>query len=340
MLLFRDLSYERELPMTAEFEFIHDKDRCVACGLCVAFCPQYSLEVGEDGKPVGAHMETCVGCDTCSGQCPKRAITIKRIGNPAEYNPYADEPRAKPISKEEQKRYADAEKLIMDTLDLRWHPVSVGLIDVDEPLPDIPFPTEKLRYCQAMNASRRGASILMPPHCHSCPDGTSIFGMTGVPPKLATGEIYVLFHKVVDAEAAAKMVAERPTLPPHSKRATLTEPLGKTTRHPEVIVFTGNPEQMMWLCMSMSYFDGHRHDFHASGFNAQCVEATLLPYTNDEPNISFGCYGGRASSDIGEDMMYMGVPANRLDTIVEGCRELAKKAIPQSRMKIYVPPIM
>jgi uncharacterized protein (DUF169 family) len=96
----------------------------------------------------------------------------------------------------------------------------------------------------------------------------------------------------------------------------------------------------MWLSMSMSYFDGHRHTFHASGFNAQCVEATLLPYTSGEPNISFGCYGGRASSDIGEDMMYMGVPLDRMETIVAGATELAKRAIPDSRMKIYVPPIM
>ncbi len=72
----------------------------------------------------------------------------------------------------------------------------------------------------------------MPPHCHACPDGTSIFGMTGVPDKLATGEIYVLFHKVVDAEAAAKMVAERPTLPPNSKRATLVQPLGNVRAIP------------------------------------------------------------------------------------------------------------
>lgn len=326
--------------MADEFKFVHDAKRCVACGLCVAFCPQDSLETGEDGKPKPAHMETCVGCDTCSGQCPRRAIVVKREGNPAEYDPYAGEERAAPIPAEQRKRYAQAEKTIMEALDLRWHPVSVGLIAPDELLPDVPFPSEKLRFCQAMNAARRGASILQPPHCHSCPDGTSIFGMTGVPPKLATGEIYVLFHKVVDAPAAAKMVSERPVLPPNSRRATLVEPLGKTTRVPEVVVFTGNPEQMMWLCMSMSYFDGHRHDFHASGFNAQCVEATLLPFVNDEPNISFGCYGGRASSDIGEDMMYMGVPENRLDTIVEGCVELAKKAIPQSRMKIYVPPIM
>lgn len=50
--------------------------------------------------------------------------------------------------------------------------------------------------------------------------------MTGVPEKLATGEIYVLFHKVVNAEAAARMVAERPTLPPKSRRATLCGSVG------------------------------------------------------------------------------------------------------------------
>ena len=134
--------------MAAEFDFIHDADRCVGCGLCVAFCPQYCLEVGEGGMPVATHMETCVGCTTCSGQCPQRAITIQARSGAAEYDPYKDEPRAVPISKEEQAKYAEWEKIIMDALDLRWHPVAVGIIDKNELLPDVPFPKEKLRYCQ------------------------------------------------------------------------------------------------------------------------------------------------------------------------------------------------
>ena len=191
-----------------------------------------------------------------------------------------------------------------------------------------------------MMAARRGASILMPPHPAFLPRRTSIFGMTGVPEKLATGEIYVLFHKLVNAEAAAQMVAERPTLPPKSRRATYVAPLEKTVRVPEVVVFTGTPEQMMWLCMSMSYYTGHRFDFHASGYNSMCVEAVLYPLMEQEPNITFGCYGCRAATDVGEDMMFMGVPTDKLPVVVEGCTELAKKAIPHSRMKIYVPPIM
>lgn len=323
----------------ADYRIVNDPNRCVKCGLCIAFCPCEVLEADEEGHPFAARIEDCVGCTTCAGNCPQRALSVEATGD-AVYDPFADEPRAEPISRELREQYAEWQRVIMEKLGLRWQPVAVSLIDKDEPLPDVPLPPENQRFCQAMMAARRGASILMPPHRHSCPDGTSIFGMTGVPEKLATGEIYVLFHKVVNAEAAARMVAERPTLPPKSRRATYVAPLAKTVRKPEVVVVTGMPEQMMWLCMSMSYYSGHRFDFHASGFNSMCVEAVLYPLTEQEPNITFGCYGCRAATDVAEDMMFMGLPVDKLPIVAQGLTELAKKAIPDSRMKIYVPPIM
>ena len=323
----------------ADYRIVNDPNRCVKCGLCIAFCPCEVLEADEEGHPFAARIEDCVGCTTCAGNGPQRALSGEAPGD-AVYDPFADEPRAEPISRELREQYAEWQRVIMEKLGLRWQPVAVSLIDKDEPLPDVPLPPENQRFCQAMMAARRGASILMPPHRHSCPDGTSIFGMTGVPEKLATGEIYVLFHKVVNAEAAARMVAERPTLPPKSRRATYVAPLAKTVRKPEVVVVTGTPEQMMWLCMSMSYYSGHRFDFHASGFNSMCVEAVLYPLTEQEPNITFGCYGCRAATDVAEDMMFMGLPVDKLPIVAQGLTELAKKAIPDSRMKIYVPPIM
>ena len=324
----------------ADYRIIHDENACVKCGLCVAFCPIPGiLEVGEDGYPAVISTENCVGCMTCSGNCPKRALSVEATGEGA-IDPYADEERSEPIPTELHEQYEEWQRIIMDKLGLRWQPVAVSLIERDELLPDVPMPAENLRFCQAMMAARRGASILMPPGKHSCPDGTSIFGMTGVPEKLATGEIYVLFHKLVNAEAAANMVAERPTLPEKSRRATYVAPLAKTVREPEVVVITGTPEQMMWLCMSMSYYSGHRFDFHASGYNSMCVEAVLYPMMDGQPNITFGCYGCRAASDIDENMMFMGIPPELLPTVVQGLTELAKKAIPDSRNKIYVEPIM
>ena len=323
----------------ADYRIVNDPNRCVKCGLCIAFCPCEVLEADEEGHPFAARIEDCVGCTTCAGNCPQRALSVEATGDAVD-EPLADEPRAEPISRALREQSAEWQRVIMEKLGLRWQPVAVSLIDKDEPLPDVPLPPENQRFCQAMMAARRGASILMPPHRHSCPDGTSIFGMTGVPEKLATGEIYVLFHKVVNAEAAARMVAERPTLPPKSRRATYVAPLAKTVRKPEVVVVTGTPEQMMWLCMSMSYYSGHRFDFHASGFNSMCVEAVLYPLTEQEPNITFGCYGCRAATDVAEDMMFMGLPVDKLPIVAQGLTELAKKAIPDSRMKIYVPPIM
>lgn len=324
----------------AEYRITNNQERCVRCGLCVAFCPEEILEVGADGHPVVVRIQDCVGCMTCSGNCPQRALKVEATGETSDYDPFADEPTAEPISTERAAEFAQWQQIIMDKLGLRWQPVAVSLINQDELLPDAPMPPANLRFCQAMMAARRGASILMPPFRHSCPDGTSIFGMTGVPEKLATGEIYVLFHKLVNAEAAAQMVAERPTLPAKSRRATYVAPLSATVREPEVVVITGTPEQMMWLCMSMSYYTGHRFDFKASGYNSMCVEAVLYPMLEQQPNITFGCYGCRAASDIAEDMMFMGIPTALLPTVVNGLTELAKKAIPDSRNKIYVEPIM
>lgn len=322
------------------YRMTHAHERCKKCGLCIAFCPCDVLKEDENGYPYAANPQLCVGCTTCAGNCPTRSLTIEAVGHNTFDTTLAQEERAPHISQHVHDQYETWQRTCMEKLDLRWQPVAVSLIDKDELLPDAPLPSENLRFCQALMAARRGASIVMPPFKHSCPDGTSIFGMTGVPEKLATGEIYVLFHKLVNAQAAAQMVRERPTLPAKSKRATYVAPLAKTVREPEVVVFTGTPEHMMWLSMSMAYYTGHRFEFKASGYNSMCVEAVLYPWLEQQPNITFGCYGCRAATDVGEDMMFMGVPTSAMPTIVQGLTELAKKSIPDSRNKIYVPPIM
>jgi predicted RNA-binding Zn-ribbon protein involved in translation (DUF1610 family) len=74
------------------------------------------------------------------------------------------------------------------------------------------------------------------------------------------------------------------------------------------------------------------------GFNAQCVETTLIPYTTGQFNISLGCYGCRASSDISDDLMFMGVPRQQMPELIKGLKALGRKAIPDSRNKVYLPP--
>ncbi len=311
-----------------------NEDICTGCGLCEAFCPVSVFEMSQG--PIAVRPEDCWGCETCAGQCPEHAIRIEASAEVVA----AREQRevAAPLDQETRERYASWASVLQDVLKLRWQPVAISLIKAGEPLPDVPMPEERLRFCQSLMAARRGRSLMMPANRHACPDGTSILGLTPMPEKLASGELYILFNKLDSVEAAKRMVHERPCLEPRTVDATVVTPLAEAKCAADVVAVIAQPEQVMWLSMATSFYTGHRHDFHASGYNAQCVETTLLPYLNGEINISFGCYGCRASSDVGDDLMMMGIPVSLMPDIVKGLKELGKKAIPQSREKIYLPP--
>ncbi|MDR1087706.1 MAG: DUF169 domain-containing protein [Coriobacteriales bacterium] len=332
-------------PEAVDYRIEFDLQVCTGCGLCEAFCPVdvIALREPDPGEtlekaalPAAVAPELCWGCETCAGQCPVHAIKVLAQGG---RDPFKNRAVAPPPPAAEIKRYALWAATLKEVLGLRWEPVAISLISAGEPLPDLPIPEERLRYCQSLMAARRGRSLMMPANRHACPDGTSILGLTAMPAKLASGELYILFHKLHDIEAAQRMVHERPSLPERSIDATVVSPLAQAAATPQVIAVACLPEQAMWLLMSSSYYSGHRHTLHASGYNAQCVETTLLPLTTGEINVSFGCYGCRASSDVSDDLMFVGIPLQLMETTIKGLRELGKKAIGQSRAKIYLPPM-
>lgn len=321
-----------------------DIARCNGCGLCVDFCPVEVFDLipandtGSPMIPLATRQENCWACDTCVGQCPTGAISILEAPEELAVKLGRAEAFAEPIASEEKRLYAAWHKTLMDVLRLRWNPVAIKLIPAGDALPDVPMPRVKLRHCQSLMTARRGKSLLMPPQCHACPDGTHILGLTEIPPKLASGEMYLHFKKLDSMEAARQMIAERPRLPDRSMRATLVTPLKEAVLTPDVITIFAQPEQMMWLTMATSFYTGHRSTFQVSGYNAQCVETTLIPYLSGQFNISLGCYGCRASSDIGDDLMFMGIPLKQMPGLIKGLQALGRKAIPDSRNKIYLPP--
>jgi len=237
--------------------------------------------------------------------------------------------------------YQELAKIFKETLSLRWDPVAVRMMRPGEKRPaQAVEPPVPLRHCQSIIVARRGNYLYMPPRSHACPDGTGILGLVEMSPKLRSGELYLLFKKMPDLETAQRMISTRPEFKAGSYKATLLAPLGQATFEPDVVIFTLWPEQAMWLCCAQTYATGQRQSFKTSGFNSTCADLVVQTMTSGEMNISFGCYGARASSEIDDFELYLSVPTGLLKPVAQALLKLAKKSIPEERRKIYLHPVL
>ncbi|QDR81672.1 DUF169 domain-containing protein [Sporomusa termitida] len=237
--------------------------------------------------------------------------------------------------------YRELATTLTTILTLRWSPVAVKLLKPGEEVPEHVYePSVPLRHCQAITIARRGNSLYMPPRKHACPDGAAIMGLIPMSPKLRSGELYLLFKKLPTLACARKMIATRQEFAAGTYAATVLAPLEDAGFEPDVVIFTLYPEQLMWLCCAASYSTGERHAFHTSGYNSTCADLTVQVMKNQKMNISFGCYGARAISEISDFEAYVSVPFQELGTLADALAKLAAKSIPEARRKIYMPPVI
>ena len=107
-----------------------------------------------------------------------------------------------------------------------------------------------------------------------------------------------------------------------------------------MVILTLWPEQAMWLCCAKTYTCGKRQIFNTAGYNSTCVDLVVKVMQTGEMNISFGCYGARASSEINDFELYVSIPYGQLQLLVEALQKLSLKSIPEERKKIYLHPVM
>lgn len=236
---------------------------------------------------------------------------------------------------------AELSQVYKETLNLRWSPVAVRLMRPGEEIPaGVVEPPMPLRYCQSIIVARRGNCLYMPPRRHACPDGSGILGLVDMSAKLRSGDLYLLFKKLPDIETAQKMISTRQEFEPGSYAATLVAPLEMAEFEPDVVIFTLWPEQAMWMCCAKTYATGERQVFRTSGYNSTCADLTVQVMKSGEMNVSFGCYGGRASTEIDDFEQYVSVPYEQLTLLAGALKKLSVKSIPEERRKIYMPPVI
>ena len=214
-------------------------------------------------------------------------------------------------------------------LSLQYQPAGIQIYRETDPLPEnIPLTERDLKsYCQAVILAGEGETLLLEKEKMGCKLGTSVLGFEkdmeaflddGVLEKYGVG----LFET---EEASAETILKSTYLEKGQTRAALIAPLPAFDATPQVVVFTANSEQIMWLLYAVNYEKGGRMDLPQSGGAlGGCADITALPLLTGEPNITFLGLGCRLKSAIGPCDLMMGINGKDLELVYQHIQDMAK----------------
>ena len=215
------------------------------------------------------------------------------------------------------------------TLDLKYAAVGVNLYREGEPLPEgLAFTRENLKsYCQAVVLAGQGRTLLLAKEQMGCKLGTTALGFEaeaeaflddGVLEKYGVG----LF---ATEEASAATIHHSFYLEAGKTRAALIAPLSFFQETPQVLLFTANSEQVMWLLYALNYERGGRLNLPQSGGAlGGCADITSLPLLEKVPNITFLGLGCRLKTGLDPCHLMLGAPGETLAALHEHLLAMAK----------------
>lgn len=218
---------------------------------------------------------------------------------------------------------------LTQSLGLAYQPVGVSLFQSAEAIPaGTPFFGGNLKsYCQAVALAGKGTSFLVRKEQMGCKLGTSVLGFEedteaflddGVLEKYGVG----LFGS---EEASEQTMKQSFYLEKGKTHAALIAPLGVFGALPQVVVFTANSEQVMWLLYALNYDKGGRMELPQSGGAlGGCADITALPLTQGVPNITFLGLGCRIKSAVDACHLMLGMSGADLEKAHAHVRALAK----------------
>jgi len=218
---------------------------------------------------------------------------------------------------------------LVASLRLDYVPVGVTLYRKKDNLPAGVSPSaQNLKsYCQALILAGRGETMLLSKEQMGCKLGTSVLGFEeemeaflddGVLEKYGVG----LFET---EEASAETLLKSTYLEKGQTKAVMVAPLAAFEKTPEVVVFTANSEQVMWLLYALNYEKGGRMDLPQSGGAlGGCADITALPLLESIPNVTFLGLGCRIKSAIGPCDLMMGMPGSMLEKVHVHIVDMAK----------------
>jgi uncharacterized protein (DUF169 family) len=223
---------------------------------------------------------------------------------------------------------------VMQILGLTSSLVGVKLIWHTLPMPLGAKALSGHRYCQALMKASHGEKVTLDSEGIACPAAAAAFGFKLLPEGLKSGKGLMGFG-ITKKEITGKTMFEgMTTLPQDELRGIYLFPLEQADIEPDVVVVEDEIERLMWIALAqLNAQAGKRVTSSTAILQATCVYATIIPYIEQKLNISFGCYGCRDATDIGNNETVLGFPFKDFQMIYDNILHLNLKAIPNSRGK-------
>ena len=218
--------------------------------------------------------------------------------------------------------YAEASKILKETLNLEGSPVAFKICKSADDIPEgITHISEKVRHCQMVGMARNDGKIFYATvDNHTCMGGSWALGLRELTPSLKTGEFYYKLGKFESWPACKRTIDRVPHVESLTTHATLYAPLEKTPFDPTLVLIIANPKTMLKLAQSNLYRLGGRINSNFSGIQSVCSDACAQVYLTGTPNYSLGCDGSRKFSGIEDGEMVMGIPIEMVPEIVSSLR--------------------
>jgi uncharacterized protein (DUF169 family) len=198
---------------------------------------------------------------------------------------------------------------LVDKLSLKYEPVGVTLYREADSLPrDITYTDGNLKsYCQALVTAGEGQTFWLKKEQMGCKLGTAVLGFEkemeaylddGVLEKYGVG----LFGS---EEASARTILDSTFLEKGKTLAASILPLSSCQSKPQVVVFTADSEQVMWLLYAENYEKGGKMNLPQSGGAlGGCADITALPLLEGITNVTFlglGCRLKTGKTDCNDE---------------------------------------
>jgi len=218
------------------------------------------------------------------------------------------------------------------TLLLPSEPVGVRLFDDAAEFESwpAPRPAEPVFYCAAVRMATLGRSLKLALEDIDCDTAPRTLGLEpGFLDEDFVGS-YVTGGLYRDLAVAESVLAGVSTL--EGMKGVAIGPLGAfaADNRPDVVIIATTPYGAMRTIQAALYHGG-RVRTESIGMHGICSESTARPYASGEVSVSFLCSGTRYVAGWDEELLSVGIPADRLADIVAGLVDTAERYEPDER---------